>query len=293
MLPSGSVMLCHEQFDDKYVARSAFYQEYFIPIGLRWAMGATYHRADGTSVIVAGLRAPDLPHFSRRDARTLQLVMPHFCRALDLRTNLDAHLLAGSHVESILHALNQPALILDSDGKVLAANELAVGALQETLVRSRGGCLSFESSESHYAWREAISVAARTGTARALSIRLGATRCIRARLVPLKQLGVAADERERRMMLATFSREDGQTADVSSFVDEFGLSRAESEVLEQLLNGSVAKQIASHRNTSLNTVRMQIRTLLQKTGARSQRELLLRCSSPISRLCGRIRTDAQ
>src|SRR4051812_37743784 len=34
-LPSGSVLLCHEHFDAEYVARSPFYQEYFIPIGLR------------------------------------------------------------------------------------------------------------------------------------------------------------------------------------------------------------------------------------------------------------------
>ena len=39
-LPSGGIIRCHESFDEKYVARSSFYQDFFIPNGFRWPNGA-------------------------------------------------------------------------------------------------------------------------------------------------------------------------------------------------------------------------------------------------------------
>lgn len=53
------------------------------------------------------------------------------------------------------------------------------------------------------------------------------------------------------------------------------LSAAERHVLFLIEQGRSAKQIASARNASVNTVRTQIASILRKTGFRSQRELLV------------------
>jgi DNA-binding CsgD family transcriptional regulator len=52
------------------------------------------------------------------------------------------------------------------------------------------------------------------------------------------------------------------------------LTRAEMEVMACLLTGLPAKTIASQRGASVNTVRSQIMAILEKTGFRSQRELI-------------------
>ncbi|HZN48826.1 MAG TPA: helix-turn-helix transcriptional regulator, partial [Ramlibacter sp.] len=52
------------------------------------------------------------------------------------------------------------------------------------------------------------------------------------------------------------------------------LTRAELEVLASLLTGLPAKTIAVQRGASVNTVRTQIMAILEKTGFRSQRELI-------------------
>lgn len=54
-----------------------------------------------------------------------------------------------------------------------------------------------------------------------------------------------------------------------------GLSAAEKDVLSLIEQGRSAKQIASARNASVNTVRSQIASILRKTGCQSQRELLV------------------
>lgn len=56
--------------------------------------------------------------------------------------------------------------------------------------------------------------------------------------------------------------------------DSFGLSSAELEIAECLVEGAGAPEIAARRTTSVNTVRTQIKTLLSKTGVGSQTELV-------------------
>jgi DNA-binding CsgD family transcriptional regulator len=52
------------------------------------------------------------------------------------------------------------------------------------------------------------------------------------------------------------------------------LTHAELQVLAGLLKGLPAKAIAGKRNASVNTVRSQIMAILEKTGFRSQKELI-------------------
>jgi DNA-binding CsgD family transcriptional regulator len=54
------------------------------------------------------------------------------------------------------------------------------------------------------------------------------------------------------------------------------LTPAELEVMSDLMQGHSAKAIASQRDKSVNTVRCQITSILNKTGNRSQRELIAR-----------------
>ena len=54
------------------------------------------------------------------------------------------------------------------------------------------------------------------------------------------------------------------------------LTRAETDVLDLLLQGYGVKQISQRRHSSYHTVRSQLASLLSKTNCHSQRELILR-----------------
>lgn len=54
----------------------------------------------------------------------------------------------------------------------------------------------------------------------------------------------------------------------------FGLTEAEANIAAQLAQGSDVQAIAGHRHASVQTVRSQLKTILSKTGARSQAQLV-------------------
>lgn len=74
--------------------------------------------------------------------------------------------------------------------------------------------------------------------------------------------------RERRSPIAA------QSAVVSM---KYGLTRAESEVLECLLQRMTYGEVASHRQVSRNTIKSQMRVILEKCGANSLREIARSC----------------
>jgi DNA-binding CsgD family transcriptional regulator len=273
-MPSGSVLLCHQHFDEAYVARSAFYQEYFIPIGLRWAMGAMYHAEDGTSTVVAGLRASDLPHFEDQCAATLRLVLPHFLRAQTLRQQVDRALVAASRAESIVGALGEPAMLVDHCGRILFLNDQATHVLPRVCAAARGSQLSFSDSLAELNWRNALRRLAQTGVPQ---VAIVASTGAHIDLVPIRHLGFRSDSCETRIALATIRGVRSMPQHMRSLAPRYGFSGAEVEVLQLLAAGLSAKQVAKQRGASINTVRTQIKALLQKTDTRSQRELLVKC----------------
>ena len=56
--------------------------------------------------------------------------------------------------------------------------------------------------------------------------------------------------------------------------EQFSLSEAEADIAHLIFDGAVPKDVARVRNSSVETVRKQIRSLLSKTGARSLTDLL-------------------
>jgi DNA-binding CsgD family transcriptional regulator len=69
-------------------------------------------------------------------------------------------------------------------------------------------------------------------------------------------------------------REPVALKDIASLQVQFGLSRAEKDILELLANGLSNSEIAEARNTSINTVKTHISNIYQKTGVKSRTQML-------------------
>jgi len=54
----------------------------------------------------------------------------------------------------------------------------------------------------------------------------------------------------------------------------YGLTRTEAQIAQLLLNGLAIMDVAAKRNTSIETARWQIKSLMQKTNTTSQAELM-------------------
>lgn len=87
--------------------------------------------------------------------------------------------------------------------------------------------------------------------------------------------------------------DSAQEARVLAMQSLYGLSDGEKAVLAGLARGRRPREIASERQVSENTIRSQIRAILEKTGARSIQETLthLACFPPVFATTGARETD--
>lgn len=61
-----------------------------------------------------------------------------------------------------------------------------------------------------------------------------------------------------------------------SFKKDYQLTNAELEILAFICNGLAIKEIARHRQCSINTVKTHIKSLFLKTDAHSQQDLIIK-----------------
>lgn len=271
---SGSVIRCHELFDDQFVARNSYYQEFLIPAGYRWVVEGTVHLKDGTSTILANLRACDAPCFSEQDAKFMRRLLPHLQRALELQRDLQEKLV-GQHIDGILHALPQPCLVLDRSGHVLVANaavSAALGELRATIADRR---LRFAQPRIAAEWSRLLQDVRVAGLGRRMQVDVEQGNSWTIHVIPWRCFGIARDAFEQGLQIVTLERSEAHAAPrLRSMITHDALTAAEGAVLNLLAAGMRPKEIAKSRGSSVNTVRSQIRSILEKTGTHSQVALL-------------------
>jgi DNA-binding CsgD family transcriptional regulator len=274
-LESGSVLRCHELFDERYVSRSAFYQDFFIPYGFRWRLGGIVHGSDGTSTVVASLRSTEQPAFDGGSARLLSMVLPHVRRASALRAKFQARAAAQSGLAAIVAHLPSPCALVDLRGRLALANPAAHAAFFELQLQLAGVHLRFVHAATQAKWLGILDLASRSLSSRSLSVRDEGGQRWNITAIAWRTLVPSCDPTEATLLLVTFERERRvPLSQVGTLTLGAHLSVAERETLELLTSGCSAKQIAQQRGVALNTVRNQIRSILEKTGSHSQRQLL-------------------
>jgi hypothetical protein len=128
--PTGAWTTCADFFDDAFVARDAFYNDYLLPRGVRYMSAARVLTSDAYDAYVGVHRGPRDGPFARDVVDRLARLGGQFGRAL--RLHLDT---VQSRIESEvgtagLDRMAQPALLVDPDARILHANPAAEARLR-------------------------------------------------------------------------------------------------------------------------------------------------------------------
>jgi len=289
----GEWILCHEHWDEAFVRRSEFFNDFLIPSGMRYLLGARVGDMDEHSVFIGMLRAVGHRPFGEDEVRRIKRIEHHLARAArlyfkseGLRRKLDSGLAA-------LDALDFAALIVDQIGAVHFANSATEG-----LLRRKGVALKVRGSRLSHAVPE-INVRLETLLREAVvGGKGGGMRLSRGREGPdLHLLVVPLSARSRlaapwQMPLALLLVSDPTTRRMppDRFLRLlFGLSPTEVRLAEALVAGLSPGEYAADAGVSMNTVRTQIRSMFEKTRTRRQADLVkLLTSLPAIRLDGEI-----
>ena len=273
---TGRINLTHEFISDSEFRRSEFYQDYLRQSGIFYAMGGTVVR-DADHMAVFGVqRRQARGAFSRELADMVEPLMPHLRQAYLTQRTLRAVRGLCATLSETLHLVPNPVLVVDGGGRLHFANR----AGETLLARNDGlslqqGIVIATCRQQAKLLAECLAKAARGKLGEALPrhdialARQNSSHPLLVRLTPLPREG------KEGLRVAMFV-EPGSVAPtrVQGLSVALKLTHAETRLLDGLVAGKSLAAVSEEHAVSINTLRVQLRRLFDKTGTHRQAELV-------------------
>ena len=273
--------------------RTRFFREWLEPQGIATACGAILLREGAWSTIIFLQRSPDKPEFSHGEVRTLNRLVPHMQRAMQMRQRFAELQLGQDFLAGGLNTLAMPAIFFDEHSRVAHMNERARAFLAESeLLRVQDGHLvardltasrklNFEISSAIQASRgdkAPLNEVVLIPRPERLPLMLMVTP-VRLAAVPRQAHGAA--------MVFAFDPERAPSLTAERVRKLFGLTQAEASLAVALCSGMTLDEFAEERGVSPSTARTQLKSAFAKTGTKRQSELVsLLLASPAYFMAG-------
>lgn len=232
----------------------------------------------------------------QRKARNDVTIQLHFDRAHKILERLGRARIETSNAIEIVSKYAGEGIIFDFNGRIRAANALARDTLhtegkcdiRETAF-SKEFCVALmnwaqNGSQPYYFGRDTATGSTHSKGYFAVRIALDSNDLSDAPHGETRQRAVFLQSTELRI-----------TEHMSDVLQEmFSLTKAEIDIAKQLVDGLNPKQISEQRGASINTIRTQIKSLLEKIGAKSIVDMVrLLCGYSASHSTGQILSDVQ
>jgi DNA-binding CsgD family transcriptional regulator/PAS domain-containing protein len=281
--PTGQIVTCHELFDDRYVAKSEFYQDFLIPIGGRYVIGAKLIDTGSDIGILRVHRNAKQGRFEHADRKLFARVEPHLIQAArlfhkfsELREDRARTLAALDRVPCGIIVVDQNANILDMN----AAAEIILrtaDALRATKGRLNA-VIAAQSSLLHRLIHDACAAAGGEACTPGGLVRLDRSDgagYLSILVVPLREATrTMATTASFGAVLFIQDSEARVVLPADRLRQIYGLTSAEATVAVAIAEGKTLDEIADANAVSKNTVRVQTQSILSKTGVRRQAELV-------------------
>lgn len=274
----GEFFVTQDHFDDRFVARNEWFQDFLIPQGLCWSTGGTVPVEDGVHAVLALLRNNDRGRYEAADLAKARRVWPHFKRAMSLYVQMDALRHGVAIGEGGLDRIESGVIATDFRGRVFHANRQAESICSGSAsLKIRHGKLTATTPEAETTLAAALSAAGTEGRAETFGAdpdTAGVPRLMVA-CAPLRDRPQSWTLTSRASVLVLL-RERGRQRVLTGrqLVQLFGLSPAEARLARALAQGLAVEEHASAAGVAVSTVRTQLRRVLEKTGTKRQTELV-------------------
>jgi PAS domain-containing protein len=286
----GLMQACQHYYDERTVGRSEFYQDLLIPhLDARYGAGGLLDKQSDRIVFIVYNRSKARGEFSDEIMARINRITPHLQRTIKLMRGTDTIRQAAESGAEALRCLSQGLLLLDRDGNILFANELAEQVLREGRVCAARGQRWVQGKDSDVSVSELSARVMRTGIPQSFNERVALpngqvdTYCFTISAIMHEHMS-----RERFWLQAdlvvNFTRTcAGEAPSFEQFNGWFGLTPAEVRLAQALTEGQTVEQYALQCGIKSSTARTQVRALLEKT----QRDSLQALMALLGRLPGR------
>ena len=270
---------CHDHFDNGFVSRSEFYNDFLIPVGARYLSVLHTFNVNGNHGTLGFLRPPDQAPFDSTDLQLFRRIESHVKRASRIWWKMKQLSLRAEMGERSLDALAHAVMIVDGRHAIRFQNEVAIRwLLRKPGVNVVGGRLRATDPAVGCALDRLIANATRANNAASTSGTLALPQPDgipwQLFVVPLRSnlIDLHADDPCALLVVgdphATGSLKPAQMSAL------FMLSAAEARLATALCNGTALDAYAQQSGVSINTARSQLRAVLHKTGTHRQADLV-------------------
>lgn len=249
-------------------------REFYVPRGLGWVTDTAEPLPTGDWFIFNFpreiARGPVEPEIIAR----LDALRPHLARASLLSARLQME--QARVASETLALIGLPALVFSAEGKVLAANA-AIQNLPDYIRWRASDRMSLCDLEADMQLRRAVTTISADSHATVRSFALrgkdGAAAMV-AHVIPVR--GAAKDIFAMCSSVMTLTPVTAPHAPPIELIRSlFDLTPSEARVARHLATGETLDEIAAGAGVTRNTVRAQLRSVLEKTGCRRQAEIVV------------------
>lgn len=288
---AGMPVTCRQSVEEKILHSSRVYKEFLQPAGVEYTLGVHFLQETMGSALSV-MRGPDDPPFNQSDTDLLSEIIPSIKRAIELHKRLAMLDFEKRAALDAFNGIPMGMFLLDEGGRVLFANQMA-----QDISADNDGLKIVD--DRLYAHRpdETKKINDFTGSA-VSSARLGS-------MLPAEGLAITriSEDRPYELVMVTiwgnhlryglgklddpvialFITDPERPQEVATELLQrlFGLTPAESFVVESLVNGKSVTETADKLGISVHTAREHLSVAFEKTGTKRQGELIKRVlSSP-------------
>jgi DNA-binding CsgD family transcriptional regulator len=274
----GVVIAGHHLFDDKFISKSEFYQDLWLKHGLRYVMGGCLVRTDTTDVVLGLMRGPERGHYTPEQEAVMVRLMPHFNRSLRLMEHTQATTRSGELAAAGQNAASLAVIAVNKLGQLLYCNRNGEALLKAAeTVRIRHGVLTCANESEEKGWNDILALIVKTG--RPANLLLNNS------VKPDERYSVTLTPLPKRDAFALAGEPDGvlclivpldhrRMATAGQLMQLFGLTAAEARLARALAAGDTLEFYAAESDLKLPTVKSQLRSVFEKTGADRQAALV-------------------
>jgi DNA-binding CsgD family transcriptional regulator len=247
------------------------YRDFWRPRGAGWCVCTAIPIPTGENLSLVLTRRTERGPVERAVVQELDELRPHLARSalLSARLQLERARIASE----TLAALGLPALVLNEQGKVLAANHLIEGLTAYIQWRAQDR-VSLKNRGADNLLRDAVAAIDMAGGVHSFPVRdTGAEAMMVAHVVPIRLSARDIFVRCAAVLVLTPVTLP-QAPPVELVQSLFDLTPAEARVARNLASGKTVEDIATDGGLSPNTIRTHVRGVLEKTGCNRQADVV-------------------
>jgi DNA-binding CsgD family transcriptional regulator len=272
----GHIFVLRHDVTDEILFANRYFTEWALPQGIDDLIQVTILRERRRLSLLAMGRYQRDGRIGEREIELMTLLAPHLRRAVAISDLIDMQSLRADALTATLDLMTTGVVLVDAEGAVLHLNAAAHGMLEACgLTVDAAGRLGARETAQQARIRAAlggmgtkttdgggiplIGAGGRLHLAYVLPIRAGSAR---PRLLPDAAAAI----------FLTSAR--GPPGDLGAVAEAFGLTPAETRLLEHLVGGASLDEAAAALNVARTTTRTHLDRILGKTGTRRQAALV-------------------